>query len=482
MHLGIGAVFLLAWILCRKMPDGKKNLFGKPIKPCYQISCGIWRLVKPVLKNNLYVNRLGKRLELLYPNKDKMEIVRQFLCYKCSLVLSVCILATVVSFIVVKKEGGEAKKVSSLKKNEFWGDEKSETLTMQTKGVKESGEITVVVPQQKYEKEEIPKLLKGSAKSLEKIILDKNKSLDSVTTDLNLVSEIPDTEIKVAWDMVPDCYMEYNGRLIPEAVTCDGVVVNLTANLSYEDQQYLYSFAVCLKKKEVSSALQFQDAVLKAIEQQNVSAPAAKILQLPKSVEGKEVSFYYPKQKYGYKLFVALLIFGGLLFFIKDEHLKTEIETRKKQMLVDYSEVVSKLTILLGAGMTIRMALEKIALDYDKKIKAGRGKRRYAYDEILFVCREMQAGISERKGIDLLGKRCQIPCYMKLCSLLQQNLKKGSKGMAETLFYEVGQAFEERKNIAKKLGEEAGTKLLFPMVLMLVIVMAVLVLPACLSF
>ena len=151
-------------------------------------------------------------------------------------------------------------------------------------------------------------------------------------------------------------------------------------------------------------------------------------------------------------------------------------------MLVDYSEIVSKLTLLLGAGMTIRSALEKIAFDYDKKKREGTQHRRYAYDEIVYVCREMQGGVSERLGLDMLGRRCHVPCYMKLCSLLLQNLKKGSKGMAQSLSYEVGQAFEERKNLAKKLGEEAGTKLLFPMILMLVIVMVVLIVPALMSF
>ncbi len=43
-------------------------------------------------------------------------------------------------------------------------------------------------------------------------------------------------------------------------------------------------------------------------------------------------------------------------------------------------------------------------------------------------------------------------------------------------------AFEQRKNMAKRLGEEAGTKLLFPLFLMLGVVMAMIVLPAFLSF
>ena len=83
-------------------------------------------------------------------------------------------------------------------------------------------------------------------------------------------------------------------------------------------------------------------------------------------------------------IIIAALILAVLLFFVRDERLQKELDKRKKQMLLDYSEIVSKLTLLLGAGMTIRMALEKIARDYDRK-KAGGVGRRYAYDEILYV-------------------------------------------------------------------------------------------------
>ena len=43
------------------------------------------------------------------------------------------------------------------------------------------------------------------------------------------------------------------------------------------------------------------------------------------------------------------------------------------------------------------------------------------------------------------------------------------------------QAFEERKARAKRLGEEAGTKLLLPMFLMLAIVLVIVIVPAFLS-
>ena len=46
---------------------------------------------------------------------------------------------------------------------------------------------------------------------------------------------------------------------------------------------------------------------------------------------------------------------------------------------------------------------------------------------------------------------------------------------------EAVQAMEDRKSRAKQLGEEAGTRLLVPMLFMLVIVLMIVVVPAFLS-
>ena len=43
-------------------------------------------------------------------------------------------------------------------------------------------------------------------------------------------------------------------------------------------------------------------------------------------------------------------------------------------------------------------------------------------------------------------------------------------------------AFEDRKNEARKRGEEAGTKMLIPMMLMLCMVMIMIMVPAFLTF
>lgn len=53
--------------------------------------------------------------------------------------------------------------------------------------------------------------------------------------------------------------------------------------------------------------------------------------------------------------------------------------------------------------------------------------------------------------------------------------------VSELLKLESIQAFEERKARAKRLGEEAGTKLLLPMFLMLVVVLIIVIVPAFLT-
>ena len=54
--------------------------------------------------------------------------------------------------------------------------------------------------------------------------------------------------------------------------------------------------------------------------------------------------------------------------------------------------------------------------------------------------------------------------------------------IALLLEQEAENGMEERKSLARKLGEEAGTKLLLPMMLMLILVVVILMVPAVLAF
>jgi hypothetical protein len=63
-------------------------------------------------------------------------------------------------------------------------------------------------------------------------------------------------------------------------------------------------------------------------------------------------------------------------------------------------------------------------------------------------------------------------------TLFLQNMTKGSKNMLEILKNEEQQAFLIRCEQAKRMGEEADTKLLLPMGMMLLDILLLLMVPA----
>lgn len=131
--------------------------------------------------------------------------------------------------------------------------------------------------------------------------------------------------------------------------------------------------------------------------------------------------------------------------------------------------------------MTIRKAWQKMVDDYLKNKEAG-GAVKAVYEEMYITDCHIKAGISEYEAYEEFGHRCGTREYLKLASLLQTNLKRGTNRLRELLYQESYDAFEQRKNLAKQKGEEATTRLLIPMIMMLLVVMVIIMFPAVMSF
>ena len=182
------------------------------------------------------------------------------------------------------------------------------------------------------------------------------------------------------------------------------------------------------------------------------------------------------------KTMIIMAMFAAVTVYVgKDRELQKQVRERERQMSRDYARVVSKLVLLMGAGAAVRTAWEMIVKDYQEKKEAGQVKLRYVYEEMALACHEMHSGVAETKAYENFGIRCRLPCYLKLSSLLEQNLRKGGKGLSQILNAEIAEAFEQRKDCALSQGEEASTRLLFPLVMMLGAVMLLILAPAVMS-
>lgn len=370
-----------------------------------------------------------------------------------------------------------------LEKGEEGAGEREETLAYRV-GTEE-GTLTLEIPELIYSQEETLGLLEEAAGALEEEMLGENESLGQIRSDLNLVEKLEGNPVSISWNSSAVGIVDYEGRLgedIPE----QGETVVLSAELTLQGESLPFSRTVTVYPPEIKNT---DEKLLKEAREQNFQEEEP-YYYLPRELEGQAVT--WKKTGTGTGLAILFLTAAAAVAMTAAQSREREREREKvrEEMMEDYPEIISKLLLLLSAGLSLRMSMERVGADYRKKKQEALGARsgnphgreRKAYEEILVTCREMQSGVPESLAYENFGKRCPCPAYRTLATLLTQNLKKGGGQIAEVLQREAQDALEERKRRARVKGEKAGTKLLVPMVMMLAVVMAILMVPAYLSF
>ena len=174
-----------------------------------------------------------------------------------------------------------------------------------------------------------------------------------------------------------------------------------------------------------------------------------------------------------------LLVF--VIYIGKDRDLQKQVADRNEQLRLDYPEIVSALALLIGAGMAVPNAWQRVAKDYRVR-RQETGRVRFAYEEMLLTIYEMESGVAQTNAYERFGRRCRVQSYNRLAAMLSQNVRKGAANLAILLREEAANAFEERKHMARRLGEKAGTKLLVPMMMLLGMIMVIIMVPAFQSY
>lgn len=348
----------------------------------------------------------------------------------------------------------------------------------------EDGEVSaeVAVGERQYTQEQAEEVFERLLDGLPEQVRRGNPSLREVREDLDLPTWMEVEGVRLAWSSTDPEILDSYGRVHNQELPEDGRQVCLQVQMNDGAHKAVYELEVQVLPRYQSEEEERLSGFLEEVEQANMAAPQEPGIWLPEEYDGKKL-YYRISTGAHYEI---LLVLGVLLAFLC--HAKEQMEEqdagrrRARQLLLDYSEVVSKLMVLIGAGMTIRLAWEKMAADYEAARREGTWPARPAYEEICRASGQMQKGMSEGQAYKEFGNRCAQPCYLKLSSLLEQNRRTGTKNLRQLLEREMQDAFEQRKNLARKMGEEASTKLLLPLFLMLGIVMVMIVVPAFLAF
>lgn len=340
--------------------------------------------------------------------------------------------------------------------------------------------IEIPVTKRTYSKDEAKEAIK---KGLEEILLTlpgENSSLQNITTDLNLTNEISDLGLSVRWDFGESELIDILGNVHNENLK-ENINLDIEVSLSYEtyEESYIVPITVCPK------ILSNDERLLKGLIDKISIADKESIQKdgytLPDTYDGKSLIYHYG-EAFNFNIIPIMGIIIAILLYLQEKEKESRsTENRKRELMKDYPDIVSKLIVFIGAGLSVRQSWESIVIDYENECKEN-NERRYAYEEMVKALAKLKTGIYENTVYKDFGRSCALRQYMKLASLLEQNRRNGLANLHSLLSMESQSAWDERINLARREGEELNTKLLLPLFMMLLIVMMIIIVPALLIF
>ena len=387
--------------------------------------------------------------------------------------------ATVIVYISLAANRDKAIPDGIIQRPDYLDTQDNVRIKAMVQGTDEEILKQMTVEPREYSADQIESIFTDICERLPEVIRGSNESIGKVSSSLNLVSGLEGYPVEIEWHSNNYELIDYDGNVhIDKLEDNETVKVGLEAVLEYGEYKCRRMYDVTVVRPVLSEEDQIREGVLKAVDAAEAGSRQDESIKLPDNVNGNKISYSYESDSVSPVVALLLGLVGIVTVVAGEKKQKVQqLEKRQAQLKYDYSEMVSKLTLLIGAGMTIRKAWFKIVQDYKTSAK----EKRYVYEEMAETKKQLEAGMPENIVYESFGRRCNTKEYLKLGALLEQNTKKGAK-IIGLLEQEAVEAFEEHKNMARKKGEEAGTKLLIPMIMMLVIVMIIVMVPAVMSF
>ena len=165
-------------------------------------------------------------------------------------VISIIIFGCVYSKDNGKKLEKDEKGREILRRNESGKDE---LKNMKVKIDEKQEDISISVSGKKYDEEELKNAFSEAEKEVEQAVLGKNKSLDEVRSDLNLITSVPEKNMKVSWELDRYDVMDIQGHLQQDNLSTEGTLIKLTVILTYEDEEERYEFYAKVFPSELSA-------------------------------------------------------------------------------------------------------------------------------------------------------------------------------------------------------------------------------------
>lgn len=274
--------------------------------------------------------------------------------------------------------------------------------------------------------------------------------------------------------------------LIP---TTAAVVFWVIAAAKYEEKFSVITSSINPEDYYLSELFYIGFQIMEMVHFNIKSDASRKKIKLMSEVYGKKYAEYYYYVSVGGKItyvftvipiifLLALLannpialVFGGILAGIfvwyMNESFQDKLTERREEILAEFPQVLSKMTLLVNSGMLLRDAWNLIANQSDTAL----------FQEMQLTAAQLDNGVSESAAYREFAERCGVKEIRKFSSMVTQGLGKGASELTVFLKDMADELWMEKRNLVKQKGEKANSKLLVPTVIIFIGILFMIMAP-----
>lgn len=429
---------------------------------------------------------LHKKYRIKTGLKDCSHLVRQKKIQIMSAYMLICFVFIILISIYLLDRWLDNEQITSIKRPDYGKVTASVPMEahIKYKDFEWNKDITLKVNGKGLIASEKKKVLQTFEKELRELILGENVDFDHISKPLNLIDRDMNTGINVLWLSDQPEIINKRGEIdllraerfqkiqLHAKLELDGVAMSesyllrIDTNASLED----YKLSVNRRLMETMNLLR--------------EGKDSTYLNLPDALEeGIEIRWVAGRKNNAIVLFLIFLVSVLIVYFKRYDQINKELKEAEESISRDLPAFMNKLVLLLNAGLVVSTAFSKIVADYeafhhgDVEGKRQKGKS-YLYEELCEIQKRVnQSNTSLIGELKEFSQRTGVREMVRFTAVICDNWSKGSM-LAEKLEEESGLLWISRKKRAEEKGNLAETKLTFPLMISLIVLIMVTIAPA----
>lgn len=353
-----------------------------------------------------------------------------------------------------------------VKRPEVGADSEVINLQLYDEKVDKKEELQVEVSPRVYTDAEFKELSEQAMKYMDSVILGENSDYEYITHNMYFPTKDETGNLRIEWETSDPVLVSSSGEINTTDLD-KPEEVSITAEIKDDVHTVSKEYEICLVKEEnLSSSERAKEAIL-SIEENNRSEEE---LQIPEKINEINISRKVKTRSDNLMtLFVLIFIVAVILGYYRIYKLKEKGDKRDDSLKDSYFGFVNRLTIHIGAGLTMQDALRAVVSCEDNTYLRG---------EVEYALNRVSSGVSERVAYIDLGNSIGLQEYIRLMSLIVQNLAYGNSNLIKLLNDEIKDTFYIKREHIRKKGEKASEKLLLPTSILLILVIIIVMYPA----